>query len=152
MLRSSGAYIARSSAVALDNATKRSDVSEALRNLVLGHASSHPFRHHYLGREIGADLRGILRGQNSQQALIKQSGSIDHSISKRRPTDLTQEQSASIATHPTIRRLATALRRLPQRSKAYKDARQEITSEKQRLRRELKQSINAIQWHGNRPP
>ncbi|KAK1973628.1 C2H2 finger domain-containing protein [Colletotrichum cereale] len=124
------------------------DVSEALRNLVLGHASSHPFRHHYLGREIGADLRGILRGQNPQQALIKQSGSIGHSIRKRRPTDLTQEQSASIATHPTIRRLTTALRRLPQRSKAYKDARQEITSEKQRLRRELKQSITRV-WADN---
>ncbi|KAK1974959.1 C2H2 finger domain-containing protein [Colletotrichum cereale] len=124
------------------------NVSEALRNLVLGHASSEPFRHHYLGREIGADLWGILRGQNPQQALIKQSGSIGHSISKRRPTDLTQEQSASIATHPTIRRLTTALRRLPQRSKAYKDARQEINSEKQRLRRELKQSI-IREWTDN---
>ncbi|KZL81780.1 c2h2 finger domain protein [Colletotrichum incanum] len=39
------------------------DVSEA-RNLVVGHASSDPFRHHYLGREIGADLWGDLRGQN----------------------------------------------------------------------------------------
>ncbi|KAK2035837.1 C2H2 finger domain-containing protein [Colletotrichum somersetense] len=94
------------------------DVSEALRNLVMGHASSEPFRHHYLGREIGADLWGILRGQRPQQAMIKQSGSIGHSISKRRPTDLTQEQSASIATHPTIRRLTTALRRLPLGSKA----------------------------------
>ncbi|KAK1658505.1 C2H2 finger domain-containing protein [Colletotrichum godetiae] len=117
------------------------DVSEALRNLVLGHASSEPFRHHYLGREIGADLWGILRGQKPQQALIKQSGSIGHSISKRRPTDLTQEQSASIATHPTIRRLTMALRRLPRGSKAYRDAKREINNEKQRLRRELKQSI-----------
>ncbi|GKT52611.1 uncharacterized protein ColSpa_12792 [Colletotrichum spaethianum] len=85
------------------------DVSEALRNLVLGHASSEPFRHHYLGREIGADLWGIRRGQKPQQALIKQSDSVGHSISKRRLTDLTQEQSASIATHPTIRRLTMAL-------------------------------------------
>ncbi|KAK1974365.1 hypothetical protein LZ30DRAFT_812371 [Colletotrichum cereale] len=84
---------------------------------------------------------GILRSQNPQQALIKQSGSIGHSISKRQPTNLTQKQSASITTHPTIRRLTTALQRLPQRSKAYKDARQEINSKKQRLRRELKQSI-----------
>ncbi|CCF42280.1 C2H2 finger domain-containing protein [Colletotrichum higginsianum] len=124
------------------------DVSEALRNLVLGHASSEPFRHHYLGREIGADLWGILRGQRPQQALIKQSGSIGHSISRRRPTDLTQEQSASIATHPTIRRLKAALRRLPPRSKAYRDARREINNEKQRLRRELKQTI-IHEWTDN---
>ncbi|CCF41454.1 C2H2 finger domain-containing protein [Colletotrichum higginsianum] len=124
------------------------DVSEALRNLVMGHASSEPFRHHYLGREIGADLWGILRGQKPQQALIKQSGSIGHSISKRRPADLTREQSASIATHPTIRRLTTALRRLPRGSEAYKDARREINNEKQRLRRELKQSI-IHEWTDN---
>ncbi|KAK1975244.1 C2H2 finger domain-containing protein [Colletotrichum cereale] len=89
------------------------NVSEALQNLVLGHASSEPFRHHYLGREIGADLWGILCGQNLQQALIKQSGSIGHSISK-----------------------------------PYKDARQEINSKKQRLRRELKQSI-IRKWTNN---
>ncbi|GKT88557.1 C2H2 finger domain protein [Colletotrichum tofieldiae] len=85
------------------------DVSGALRNLVLAHASSETFRRHYLGREIGADLWGILRCQKPQQALIKQSGSVGHSISKCRSTDLTQEQSASIATNPTIRRLTTAL-------------------------------------------
>ncbi|KAK2042052.1 hypothetical protein LZ31DRAFT_624529 [Colletotrichum somersetense] len=73
------------------------DVSEALQNL------------------------GILRGQRPQQALIKQSGSISHSISRHRPTDLTQEQ-------------------LPPCSQAYRDTRQEINNEKQRLKRELKQS------------
>ncbi|KZL70486.1 C2H2 finger domain protein [Colletotrichum tofieldiae] len=83
------------------------DVSGALRNLVLAHASSETFRRHYLGREIGADLWGILRCQKPQQALIKQSGSVGHSISKCRSTDLTQEQSASIATNPTIRRPLT---------------------------------------------
>ncbi|KAK2732924.1 C2H2 finger domain-containing protein [Colletotrichum kahawae] len=42
------------------------DVSEALRNLAMGHGSSDPFQRHYLGRNISADLWGILRGQRPQ--------------------------------------------------------------------------------------
>ncbi|KAK1989918.1 C2H2 finger domain-containing protein, partial [Colletotrichum falcatum] len=121
------------------------NVSEQLRNLVMGHASSETFRHHYLGREIGVDLWGILRGQEPQQALMKQSVSIGHSISKRRPADLTPEQSASIATHPLIQKLTMALQKLPRGSKAYKDAQREIRNEKLRLRRELMQHIKH-QW------
>ncbi|KAJ0358359.1 hypothetical protein COL26b_014499 [Colletotrichum chrysophilum] len=117
------------------------DVSEALRNLAMGHGSSDPFQRHYLGRNISADLWGILRGQRPQQALMKQSCSIGHSISKRRPIDLTPDQSASIAMHPTIRELTKALRELPLGSKQYKEAKRAIRNEKQRLRRELKQKI-----------
>ncbi|KAJ0329333.1 hypothetical protein COL922a_012866 [Colletotrichum nupharicola] len=117
------------------------DVSEALRNLAMGHGSSDPFQRHYLGRNISADLWGILRGQRPQQALMKQSCSIGHSMSKRRPIDLTPDQSASVATHPTIRELTRALRELPLGSKQYKEAKRAIRNEKQRLRRELKQKI-----------
>ncbi|KAI3532108.1 C2H2 finger domain-containing protein [Colletotrichum abscissum] len=117
------------------------DVSEALRNLALGHGNSDPFQRHYLGRNISADLWGVLRGQKPQQALIKQSCSIGHSISERRPTGLTSEQSASVVTHPTIRDLTRALRELPQGSQQHKEAKRMIRNEKQRLRRELKQKI-----------
>ncbi|KAH0419558.1 hypothetical protein CcaCcLH18_14355 [Colletotrichum camelliae] len=117
------------------------DVNEALRNLAMGHGSSDPFQRHYLGRNISADLWGILRGQRPQQALMKQSCSIGHSISKRRPIDLTPDQSASVTTHPTIRELTKALRELPPGSKQYKEAKRAIRNEKQRLRRELKQKI-----------
>ncbi|KAK1707756.1 C2H2 finger domain protein [Colletotrichum acutatum] len=117
------------------------DVSEALRNLALGHGNSDPFQRHYLGRNISADLWGVLRGQKPQQALMKQSCSIGHSISERRPTGLTTEQSASVATHPTIRELTKALRELPQGSKQYNQVKRARRNEKQRLRRELKQRI-----------
>ncbi|KAL2278242.1 hypothetical protein FJTKL_14652 [Diaporthe vaccinii] len=117
------------------------NVSDALRNLALGWGNSAPFQRNYLGRNISADLWGILRGQKPQQALMQQSCSIGHSISKRRPTDLTPEQSASVATHPTIRRLQNALDKLPQNSKEYREHVQGIRNEKQRLRRELKKKI-----------
>ncbi|KAK1837702.1 C2H2 finger domain-containing protein [Colletotrichum chrysophilum] len=117
------------------------DVSEALRNLAMGHGNSDPFQRHYLGRNISADLWGILRGQKPQQALMKQACSIGHSISRRRPIDLTPEQSASVATHPTIRTLTKAVQGLPRGSRQYTEAKQAIRNEKQRLRKELKQKI-----------
>ncbi|KAF4480421.1 hypothetical protein CGGC5_v011005 [Colletotrichum fructicola Nara gc5] len=117
------------------------DVSEALRNLAMGHGNSDPFQRHYLGRNISADLWGILRGQKPQQALLKQSCSIGHSISQRRPIDLTAEQSASVLTHPTIRSLTKAAMGLRPGSQQYKDTKRAIRNEKQRLRRELKQTV-----------
>lgn len=107
----------------------------------MDHANSTPFRKNYLGRNIGVDLWGIIRGQRPQQAIIKQSCSIGHSVSKRRPVDLTPNQAASILTHPFIKRLSQKLRTLPQRSKEYKEAKRVLHNEKQRLRRELKQTI-----------
>ncbi|KAI3340357.1 C2H2 finger domain protein [Ustulina deusta] len=59
----------------------------------------------YFGRNIGVDLWGIIRGQRLQQAIIKQSCSIGHSVSKRRPVDLTPNQAISILTYPFIKRL-----------------------------------------------
>lgn len=124
------------------------DVSEALRNLAMGHATSTPFRQHYLGREIGVDLWGILRGQSPQQALLKQSGSIGHSISRRRPTDLTPGQSASVLTHPTIVALKKAAQRHPRGSEPYIAAQRAIRNEKQKLRRELKHDVRD-KWTDN---
>ncbi|KAJ5015542.1 hypothetical protein K4K57_012998 [Colletotrichum sp. SAR 10_99] len=112
------------------------NVSAALRNLVMGHANSDPFRKHYLGRHVRVDLWGILRGQKPQQALVKQACSIGHSISKRRPIDLTAAQVASISTHPLIRRLAKRINELPRRSKDRKEAQRQMRNEKQRLKRE----------------
>jgi hypothetical protein len=107
----------------------------------MDHASSVPVQRHYLGREIDKDLWSILRGIKSQHALVKQSCSIGHSISKRRPIDLTPEQSASVNTHPLIRSLTLKLRRLRKGSGEYKVVHQMQKKEKQRLRRELKQQI-----------
>jgi hypothetical protein len=105
-------------------------MSEALRNLALGHANSGPFQRHYLGRQVAADTWAILRGQKPQQALMKQACSVGHSISKRRPTDLTPEQAASVNTDPIIRRLQRELQDLRQGSEAYKVTRLKLRSEK----------------------
>ncbi|KAK2778403.1 C2H2 finger domain-containing protein [Colletotrichum kahawae] len=72
---------------------------------------------------------------------MKQSCRIGHSISERRPIGLTLEQSASVATHPTIRELTKALRELPQGSKQYNKVKRARRNEKPRLRRELKPRI-----------
>lgn len=113
--------------------------------MAMDHANSVPLQRHYLGREIDKDLFSILRGIKPQHALVKQSCSVGHSISKRRPVDLTAEQSASISNHPLIRRLTRELRRLRKGSRDYTDVIQLRRKEKQRLRRDLKQQIRH-QW------
>ncbi|KAK3687910.1 C2H2 finger domain protein [Podospora appendiculata] len=115
-----------------------SDISESLRNLALDHANSVPFQKHYLGCRICADPWGILRGQEPQQALIKQSCGIGHSISKRRPVDLTPEQARSVNNHPEIIRLTKRLEGIPRG----------LRSEKERLKRELKNTIRE-EWTEN---
>ena len=117
------------------------NVSDSLRNLALDHADSRPFQRNYLGREICADTWAVVRGQKPQQALIRQACSVGHSMSKRRPLDLTAEQSASVNTDPLIIRLAKGLRRHRQGSKEYIEARRQLRNEKQRLKRQLKQKV-----------
>ncbi|KAH8799040.1 hypothetical protein F5884DRAFT_863685 [Xylogone sp. PMI_703] len=121
--------------------TSNVDVSEALRNLAMDYANSVPLQRHYLGRDIDKDLFSILKGTKPQHALVKQTCSVSHSISKRRPVDLTPEQSASVNTHPLIRRLTLELRKLRKGSKEYGAVRRTQKNEKQRLRKELKQQI-----------
>lgn len=116
-------------------------MSEALRNLALDHASSDPFRKHYLGREVTGDLWAVIRGQRQQQALLKQACSVGHSISKRRPVDLTSEQAASINFHPRILKLAAKLDKLECGSEDYQRLRLTLRSEKQALKRALKKHI-----------
>ena len=116
-------------------------MSEALRNLSLDHANSVPFQKHYLGRIVRADPWAIIRRRKPQQALIDQSCSIGHSMSKRRPTGLTAEQAASVASDPRVRRLTTRMRKLLPGSEQHKKTHRELRSLKQKLKRELKQKI-----------
>ncbi|KAH8652841.1 C2H2 finger domain protein [Ilyonectria robusta] len=115
--------------------------SDAIRNLALDHNSSVPFQKHYLGRQLRLDTWAIIRGQRPQQALLKQACSIGHANSKRRPTDLTAEQAASVNTYPRIRKLTEQVRRLPPGSKKRQDTVRTLRNEKQRLKRELLQRI-----------
>lgn len=107
----------------------------------MDHANSVPVRRHYLGREIDRDIGSIVRGTKPQHALVKQSCSVGHSMSKRRPVDLTTEQSASVATHPRIQSLTRKLQKLPRESKKYQSTVRVLRKEKLRLRKELKQQI-----------
>ncbi|KAI9146617.1 C2H2 finger domain-containing protein [Paramyrothecium foliicola] len=117
------------------------DVSEALRNLALDHANSVPFQKHYLGRQVCADTWGVLRGQKPQQALLKQSCSLGHSKSKRRPMNLTPAQVASVDTDPRIRALRKKMKSMPpgSRQKIVRD----IRNCKQRLKSALLQQIRS---------
>ncbi len=124
------------------------DVSDATRNLLLDHANSNPFQKHYLGRQIAIDALAIVRGLEPQNALVEMSCSIGHSISKRRPVDLTAEQAASINSDPHIKRLSRHIETLRQQAKhsrkamdEYKEASRGFRSEKQSMRRSLKQQI-----------
>jgi hypothetical protein len=116
-------------------------MSEALRNLSLDHANSTPFQKHYLGRIVRADPWAIIRREKPQQALIDQACSIGHSMSKRRPTGLTAEQTASVTSNPHVRRLTTQLRQLRPGSEQHKKTQRHLRSLKQKLKRELKQKI-----------
>ncbi|OAQ58200.1 C2H2 finger domain-containing protein [Pochonia chlamydosporia 170] len=83
----------------------------------------------------------IIRRQKPQQALIDQACSIGHSMSKRRPTGLTAEQTASVASDHRVRRLTVQLRKSHRGSEQHKKTHRELRSLKQKLKRELKQKI-----------
>ncbi|KAK6840677.1 C2H2 finger domain protein [Apiospora arundinis] len=119
--------------------TASGDISEDLRNLAMDHANSIPLRRHYLGRDISKDIASVVRGTKPQHALVAQACSVGHSMSKRRPVDLTPEQSASISNHPLIRRLTRNLENLLRGSEEYINAKRKLRNAKQRLRKERKQ-------------
>jgi hypothetical protein len=128
------------------------DVSDATRNLMLDHVNSNPFQRHYLGRQIAVDPYALIRGLEPQNALVQKSCSIGHSISRRRPVDLTTEQAASVNSHPGIKKLACKVEELRQRAKysrkdmeKYKKAHDKLRSAKQTQRRALKEQIRE-QW------
>ncbi|CAJ2507922.1 Uu.00g091080.m01.CDS01 [Anthostomella pinea] len=117
------------------------DVSEALCNLTLDHTNSTPFQKHYLSHAVCADLWEILCGQKPQQALLKQSCSVGHSMSQRRPVDLTPKQAVYVNTDPNVTRLTRQLKNLRLGTKQQIDAQRELRNLKQRLKRLLLKKI-----------
>jgi hypothetical protein len=115
--------------------------SDAIRNLTLDHDSSVPFQKHYLGRQLRLDTWGIIRGQRPQLALLKQACSIGHANSKRRPTELTAEQVASVNTDPRIQKLQGQVKRLPLRSNERQEAVRALRNEKKTLKKTLMERI-----------
>lgn len=117
--------------------TSTAYAGDAIRNLALDHDSSIPFQKHYLGRQLRLDTWAIVGGERLQQALLKQACSISHATSKRRPTELTAEQIASVNADPHIRKMTEQVQRLPPRSKERRDAVRALRNEKQRLKRAM---------------
>ncbi|KAK3318207.1 C2H2 finger domain protein [Apodospora peruviana] len=124
------------------------NVNDATRNLMLDHANSNPFQKHYLGRQLAFDPYALIRGLEPQNALVQKSSSIGHSISKRRPVNLTPDQAASVKSHPGIKKLACKAKELRQQAKhsrkameKYKKAHDKLRSARQTQRRVLKDQI-----------
>ncbi|KAH8744716.1 hypothetical protein F5883DRAFT_722125 [Diaporthe sp. PMI_573] len=82
------------------------NISSALRDLVMDHApNSNTFQKHYLERNVCADLWAIHRDREPQQALLEQATSLGHSVSHRRPIDLTLQQAEELKKHPRYQRV-----------------------------------------------
>ncbi len=102
---------------------------------------------------IFSDVSFLVRALvGSFQASSSVAVTIGHSISKRRPVDLTAEQAASISFSPHIMRLSRRVETLRGQAKhsgkamdEYKKAYGELRSEKQSMRRRLKQQIRG-EW------
>lgn len=98
---------------------------------------------------IFSDVSFLVRALvGSFQASSSVAVTIGHSISKRRPVDLTAEQAASISFSPHIMRLSRRVETLRGQAKhsgkamdEYKKAYGELRSEKQSMRRRLKQLL-----------
>ncbi|EJP61692.1 C2H2 finger domain protein, putative [Beauveria bassiana ARSEF 2860] len=119
------------------NALDRSPhVSDALRNLILGHAESRTFQNHYLGREIAVDTSAIVQGLEPKQSMMIQATSLGHSASKRRPRHLTDEQLREINSHPAVVRLQKEVQQHVRGSEECSKAIKELGKVKFRLRNE----------------
>ncbi|RKK66723.1 hypothetical protein BFJ69_g15143 [Fusarium oxysporum] len=128
-----------------------SNISDGLRNLMLQHANSRTFEKHYLGRVVPVDTMAVVSHKEQQKALMRQACSIGYSASKRRPTHLTAEQSASINNDPKIQNLLRQREFLVSKGNKSDKVRtrlrkisKDIQSEKARLRRKRKDQIRKI--------
>ncbi|KAH6883488.1 hypothetical protein B0T10DRAFT_463421 [Thelonectria olida] len=115
---------------------------------MLQHKNSDPFRQNYLERVISVDTSAIVRHTRQQKALMRQACSIGYSVSKRRPTDLTPEQAASVDKDPRIQKLVEQQQTLRQAGRKSRKIAQKLEkvnkrliSERAKLRRELKHQV-----------
>lgn len=132
------------------------NVSEAMQNLMMGHASIATFLRHYLSRRITVDTQAVVRGIPSQTALMRAACTMSRSIDLRRPRRLTQEQSASVNNHPSVRSLLSKRDRLKRtildatKHPKYKELTSKINQERQRQRRALLQDVK-YRWEYEQP-
>ncbi|KAF1949650.1 hypothetical protein CC80DRAFT_520408 [Byssothecium circinans] len=65
------------------------NVSDAMQNLMIGHASIKTFEKHYLSRRITVDTQAVVRGIQPQTVIIRAACTISRSIDNRRLSQLT---------------------------------------------------------------
>ncbi|KAF2685708.1 C2H2 finger domain protein [Lentithecium fluviatile CBS 122367] len=132
------------------------NVSEAMQNLMMGHASIGTFLKHYLSRRVRVDTQAVVRGIQPQDALMRAACTMSRSIDHRRPRRLTPEQSASVNDHPTVRSLLDRRERLKRALKnatkhpKYQELNRRINREKQRQRHALLQKVKE-HWEYEQP-
>lgn len=132
------------------------NVSEAMQNLMMGHASITTFLRHYLPRRITVDTQAVVRGIQPQTALMRAACTMSRSIDHRRPRRLTPEQSASVNNEPSVRFLLNRREQLKRTTKnatrhpTYKALGSKINQERQRLRHALLQDVKE-RWEREQP-
>jgi Protein of unknown function (DUF3435) len=84
--------------------TYTGDVTDALQNMMLQHASIDTFIKHYLPRRSG-DIRAIVSGFEPQKDLMRAASRMTRWIDPGRPHTLTIEQSQSVDNDPRLRQL-----------------------------------------------
>ncbi|PVH92773.1 C2H2 finger domain protein [Periconia macrospinosa] len=132
------------------------NVSEAMQNLMMGHASITTFLKHYLSRRVTVDTQAVVRGIQPQEALMRAACTMSRSIDRRRPRRLTPEQSASVNNDPAVRTLLNQRKRLKHtlpnatQDPEYKALTSKISRERQRLRHALFQDVME-RWEFEQP-
>ncbi|CAI9635546.1 unnamed protein product [Alternaria burnsii] len=132
------------------------NVSEAMQNLMMGHASISTFLKHYLSRRITVDTQAVVRGIQPQTAFMRAACTMSRSIDLRRPRRLTQEQSASVDEDPSVRflldRRDQLKRKVPNATKhpEYKTLVSKISQERQRRRHALLKAVKE-RWEFEQP-
>ncbi|CAN9175099.1 unnamed protein product [Alternaria alternata] len=132
------------------------NVSEAMQNLMMGHASISTFLKHYLSRRITVDTQAVVRGIQPQTAFMRAACTMSRSIDLRRPRRLTQEQSASVDEDASVRflldRRDRLKRKVPNATKhpEYKTLVLKISQERQRRRHALLKAVKE-RWEFEQP-
>ncbi|KAK3625377.1 hypothetical protein LTR56_020462 [Elasticomyces elasticus] len=92
----------RGNGEALDS---RAHISDAQRNIILGHGSSGVFERNYLSRCITQDTQAVYRGLEPQTAVVRLASSMMRSKDARQPTSLTPAQDRDVNQYPELRLL-----------------------------------------------
>lgn len=104
--------------------------SEALRNMIMKHATTDVFLKHYLSTTVTADTQAVVRGLVPQNKIMEAACRMSRHIDPNRPRFLTEKQKRDIAEHPKIQKLQ---KQLAKSSHDRKRLQTEIKNVKQRL-------------------